>query len=224
MNTPDLSRFRFGKRLSKTAERRLVRLAARGDQNALTEVHDRFQLLVVKHCNRLAGGWMHGSDAEDILSEANVGLVEAIRTFRGGRARFSTWLFLYVRRHVLDYLHARTRLAGPDKKGTTAIDHNVPPGGLPIEASWLSSTETGSGPDETASRDDYAARARGIIATWSSDDQALFRHRVEDDWTFDQLAQFLSTPELRAGGRRTAAPHFHRLLARLRDAIRERIQ
>lgn len=215
----DLRRFRFALPLGRAEETRTIRRAKAGDAEAMTLIHDRFQLLLVRTCSKLAGGWMKGDDADDILSEANLALVRAVHSFTPRRkARFATWLFIVVRRYVLAYLAKRTKLAGPDKAGTSSLSSGDPASRFSeMEPSWAAGLGELAIPGADAEKQETLERMKRTIARWPRRDRQLFTKRVVEGLTFDELAAYL--PPGGPGGRREAAPRFRKLLQRLRSEV-----
>ena len=212
----DLSKFRFAHPLSRAEESRTVRAARAGDAEAYALLYDRFQLVQIRSCRKLARGWMDGDDADDIQSEATLALAEAIQSFKPRKgARFVTWLYFVTRRRVLGYLVKRTKLSGPAKTGTAAMPADT----LPADAdpAWLASRPEEEPPPEAAYRVEIKARIAATLARWSEKDRKLVLRRVEDGWTFDRLGRFL--PPGGPGGRREASPRFRTLLERLRTEV-----
>lgn len=215
----NIAQFRFALPLGRTEETKLIRRARKGDAEAVKLLHSRFQLFLMRTCGKLARGWMAGDDADDIMAEANLGLMEAIRSFAPKKgARFATWLYIVVRRFVLGYLSRRARLSGPEKTGTSSLDALEPGSRVPeTEPSWEAGVAEVLSPGDILANREVIERAVAAIRGWPKRDRQLFTHRVIDGWTFDALAVFL--PPGGPGGRREAAPRYRKLLAKLREEV-----
>lgn len=215
----NITQFRFATPLGRTEETKLIRRARKGDEEAVKLLHSRFQLFLIRTCGKLARGWMAGDDADDIMAEANLGLMEAIRSFTPRKgARFVTWLYIVVRRFVLGYLSRRARLSGPERAGTASLDALEPGSRVPDpEPSWEAGVVELLSPGEILSKREVVERAVAAIKRWPKRDRQLFLHRALDGWTFDTLASFL--PPGGPGGRREAAPRYRQLLAKLREEV-----
>jgi RNA polymerase sporulation-specific sigma factor len=76
----------------------LIEAARRGDQLAFERLLRRYQRLLDAHASRF---YLPGGDDDDIVQEARIGLMKAVRFYRGGRgSSFRTFAGLCVLRHL----------------------------------------------------------------------------------------------------------------------------
>jgi RNA polymerase sporulation-specific sigma factor len=76
----------------------LVEAAQRGDQLAFERLLRRYQLSLDAHASRF---YLPGGDADDIVQEARIGFMKAVRFYRGGRgSSFRTFAELCVSRQL----------------------------------------------------------------------------------------------------------------------------
>lgn len=102
------SRIRKRKVRSLEEERRLVREAQEGSSEALQELIEDKLLFVMK----IAADYRHtGVPFEDLLAEANVGLMQAVRHYDSGKGyRFLTYAVYWIRKAILGSLNKHGRL------------------------------------------------------------------------------------------------------------------
>lgn len=213
----NLSEFRFHHSMDAAEERRLIRAARGGDDDAYVALWNRFQLLVIQLCRKFTGGWIDADDGDDIVSEGNLALREAVLTFKPRRgARLATWLRFILRRRVLAYLEKRAKLAGPDRAGTVPIDTGFAVCEATSEASWWASRPESESPGVSVETADAYKRAMQCIAKWTSRDRRMFLSRVRGT-TFNGLTSYL--PEGTPKGRRNVSAKFAKLCARLRREL-----
>src|SRR5215211_1841165 len=85
----------------------LIEAARRGDQLAFERLLRRYQRLLEAHAFRF---YLPGGDADDILQEAGVGFMKAVRFYRGGRgSSFRTFAELCVARQLASAITAARR-------------------------------------------------------------------------------------------------------------------
>jgi RNA polymerase sigma-32 factor len=94
--------------LDAGTERELVRSFQSGDQRALTQLLTSHLRLVLAMARRYSN---HGAPIEDLVSEGNLGLVEAARRYDESKGtRFGTYASWWVRAHVRRYALANRRI------------------------------------------------------------------------------------------------------------------
>jgi RNA polymerase sporulation-specific sigma factor len=85
----------------------LIEAAQRGDQLAFERLLRRYQRLLDAHASRL---YLPGGDADDIVQEARVGFMKAVRFYRGGAgSSFHTFARLCVSRQLAGAIAAARR-------------------------------------------------------------------------------------------------------------------
>jgi RNA polymerase sporulation-specific sigma factor len=86
----------------------LIKTAQRGDQLAFERLLRRYQRLLDAHASRF---YLPGGDADDIVQEACVGFMKAVRYYHDGRgSSFRTFAELCVSRQLAGAIAAATRV------------------------------------------------------------------------------------------------------------------
>jgi RNA polymerase sigma-70 factor, ECF subfamily len=106
----------------------LVRQVAQGDEQALSELYDRYSRPVYATGVRLLGD---AHLAEDLVQEAFTKVWQAAPSFDPRRARFATWLYRVTRNRAVDL--DRRRRARPQSAGDAPLQ--ILSGGAEPEAS-----------------------------------------------------------------------------------------
>jgi RNA polymerase sigma-32 factor len=106
--------------LDVATEQVLIAKFQKGCQASLQKLLASHLRLVLSMAKRYAG---HGAAMEDLISEGNLGLVEAARRFDAGRGnRFGTYAAWWVRAHVRRYALANRRIvAAPSTRNARRI-------------------------------------------------------------------------------------------------------
>jgi RNA polymerase sigma factor (sigma-70 family) len=131
------------------AERALLAAAQRDDQRAQTELLRRYDPLV--HATLRPMRLPQRVDRDDIVQEARIGLLCAMRAWRPGRAAFPAFAARCIRNRVIMVLNNAGRQKHRILNGAYSLDapiqHIV--GGRRIDASGLASCHElpGAGPD-----------------------------------------------------------------------------
>src|SRR5919106_5226632 len=85
----------------------LIEAAQRGDQLAFERLLRRYQRLLDAHASRF---YLPGGDADDLVQEARIGFLKAVRYYRGGRgSSFRSFAELCVSRRLAGALTAARR-------------------------------------------------------------------------------------------------------------------
>jgi RNA polymerase sporulation-specific sigma factor len=85
----------------------LIEAAQRGDQLAFERLLRRYQRLIDAHASRF---YLPGGDADDLVQEARIGFMKAVRFYRGGRgSSFHTFAELCVSRQLAGAIAAARR-------------------------------------------------------------------------------------------------------------------
>lgn len=92
------------------ADWRLMQRVAEGDQSAVAELYDRFNVLVFQAARQVLNS---RAEAEDAVQEIFVRLWRTADRYDPNRAKLVTWVMLIARRHVIDRL--RRRSVRPDQ-------------------------------------------------------------------------------------------------------------
>ena len=104
-----------------------------GDEQAMSELYDRFVGLVFKAARQVLSS---RAEADDAVQETFVRLWQTADRFDPHRAKLVTWVMLITRRHLIDRL--RRRGARPEQLGLDSAidtlgpvtDEPEPPGGI----------------------------------------------------------------------------------------------
>ena len=91
--------------ISVEQESTLVDRARSGDENALSELVEPLRRPLFAYVYRMV---THRADAEDLMQDVLVRVIESLRTYRG-QARFKTWVFGIATHACLDHLRLRKR-------------------------------------------------------------------------------------------------------------------
>lgn len=87
-----------------TPDNHLARQAQQGDRDAFLELYDRY---LNKVFNRVKSR-VPVQYAEDVTQEIFIAVLRSLDSFEQ-RARFSTWLYTIVNRHIADFYRKRSR-------------------------------------------------------------------------------------------------------------------
>ncbi|HSO73213.1 MAG TPA: RNA polymerase sigma factor [Blastocatellia bacterium] len=91
--------------ISVEQETTLVDRARSGDESALSELVEPLRRPLFAYVYRMV---THRADAEDLMQDVLVRVIESLRTYRG-QARFKTWVFGIATHACLDHLRSRKR-------------------------------------------------------------------------------------------------------------------
>ena len=94
----------------------LVRRAKQYDQEAFTELYDKYFEKIYRYIAVKVGDRM---DAEDITQQVFLKAIKSISSFKWKGFPFSSWLFRIAHNQVVDYLRKKK------KQSTFALDDNV---------------------------------------------------------------------------------------------------
>lgn len=102
---PALQAQEAGRTASEESE--MVRLAQKGDKDALLRILMRYKKLVLQKARSY---FLMGADHEDLVQEGMIGLYEAIRDFNPERqSAFATFAELCVKRQIISAIKAASR-------------------------------------------------------------------------------------------------------------------
>jgi RNA polymerase sigma-70 factor (ECF subfamily) len=147
----------------------LVDAARNGSSDAFGELVDRYRAPVV----RLAYSLTHDPDeAKDIAQDAFLRAYRRLESFRPDRP-FSRWLFVIARNASLDALRRRRRT-----ERLPASDDSVPE----------------LGPEDTAMRNDEAARLRAALDTLPAHYRTVLELYYESGLRYREIAEALGIP------------------------------
>ncbi len=177
----------------RSEEHKLIREAARGDQEAAASIIRHHQQSLYAYMLRMSG---RPDVAEDIVQEAFVRVLTNLDRF-DFRYRFSTWLFTIARRLYLN-----------------AIAKHRPAYDTDMVGSWKSSAASPEAPVE-ADEQQEARRdtLQAALLTLPPDQREVVILFHQHDWPIALIARHLDMPE------GTVKSHLHRGRKRLRTHI-----
>ncbi|HYG57903.1 MAG TPA: sigma-70 family RNA polymerase sigma factor [Symbiobacteriaceae bacterium] len=189
-------------------DEQLVSQAQNGDRAAMCDLMNRYERKTYNLAFRLMG---NHADASDAAQEALVRIYTRIHNFRGDSA-FSTWLFRVVTNTCLDELRRRGRLrhASLDCPMTTD-EGNVARQMLVDEADT---------PIERAERHEVQAAVHRAIQRLPEDYRVVIVMRDLHDYSYQEIAELLSTSLGTVKSRLHRARHALRLIIRATEAAR----
>ena len=89
----------------KEPDYRLMRRVAIGEEDAISELYDRFGALVFKLSMQFLS---NNAEAEDAVQEIFVRLWKTADRFDSRKAKLVTWVMLITRRHLIDRIRRKT--------------------------------------------------------------------------------------------------------------------
>jgi len=151
-------------------ERALITAAAGGDDDAFTEIVQRYQKPLFDLCYRLLGN--HG-DAEDASQETFMKAYKALSKYDPERT-FISWLLAIAYNRCIDQLRRR-RLTW-----------------VGFEALFDRPDRRAPSPEVAAEAGDYAEDVQEALSTLSVKDRAVVVLRYWYDYSYDEIAETLS--------------------------------
>jgi len=144
MNRHNRARWGIGREVRDAGDEDLMGLVARGDEQALSELYDRYSRPVYATGVRLLGD---AQLAEELVQDAFMSVWRSAASFDPARASFATWLYRIARNRATDL--DRRRRARPRPAGEHGL-YAVAGGPRPEEAvdSWDVATALSSIPSE----------------------------------------------------------------------------
>lgn len=110
MNRAIMTTQRLNEMTGYPTDETLARRAQAGDKEAFFGLYDRY---VNKVYNRVRSK-VPPQDVEDVTQEIFIALVRSLDSFKQ-EARFNTWLYTIVNRHIADFYRRRSRRSSPDE-------------------------------------------------------------------------------------------------------------
>ncbi|MFK7959686.1 MAG: RNA polymerase sigma factor [Phycisphaerales bacterium] len=151
----------------------LMHRVSTGDEDAISELYDRFGTLVFK-----VAWQFHPShaEAEDAVHEIFIRLWQTADRFDPRRAKLVTWVMLIARRHLIDRLRRRSARPRP---GT-------------LEDDLIGSTD--AGPDDGSARDEIRKSLTARIEKLSELQRTVIERAYIQGYTLREIAEQLDTP------------------------------
>ena len=180
---------------------RLVERIAKGDQQALADLYDRFSGPLYGTALRVL---RDPAEAQDVVHDAFVTLWEKASTFEVGRGSAFSWAVTLVRNRAIDRVRMRRRRA-------ELLAQSVP-----ADLGYAETSTSASG-GETAELDDEARAIRAAVATLPLEQKRALELAFFSGLTQEEIARKLSEP---LG---TVKARIRRGLIKLRDLVAQRL-
>ena len=136
------------------SDRDLIARMARGDEQALAALYDRFGNLAYSLAFQILG---NGADAEEIESDAFVQAWSSAATFDPARASAGAWLTMITRTRALDRLRSSKRRSQLLEEAAQSTPE--------MEGSALPIASVGPEPDQQAEQSDLRTRVNEALTT-----------------------------------------------------------
>jgi RNA polymerase sigma-70 factor (ECF subfamily) len=180
--------------MSAPTDAELISAIGRGDEHALTALHDRHAVAAFRFVHRMLDDV---GEAEDVVVETFYDVWRVAGRFEA-RASVRTWLFGIARHKALDRLRARGRLA------TDPLDEEEGP---------EIADETTPSPFERLLARETSQRLSDCVDALPDAQREAFWLHVVDGLKLRELSEVLTIPE------NTAATRVHHAKRRLRDCL-----
>ena len=180
---------------------RLVERMARGEQQALAELYDRFSGPLYGTALRVL---RDPAEAQDVVHDTFVTLWEKAATFEISRGSAFAWAVTLVRNRAIDRVRMRRRRA-------ELLSQSVP-----ADLGYAEAPASASG-DESAALDDEARAIRAAVATLPLEQKRALELAFFSGLTQEEIARKLSEP---LG---TVKARIRRGLIKLRDLVAPRL-
>ncbi len=155
----------------------LVRLIARAQPPALSELYDRYNRLVFSLALQMV---TERTAAEEITLDVFHRVWEKAHTYRPAQAKVSTWLVSITRHRAIDWL--RRQKVRPNLNSLRWAD--VPPGALPA----------GNSPEDAAETALRREQVLAAVAQLPPDQQQALAMAYFGGYTHRQIAELLNQP------------------------------
>jgi RNA polymerase sigma-70 factor (ECF subfamily) len=152
----------------------LMHRVARGEEDAVAELYDRFGTLVYKVARQFLPSQ---AEADDAVQEIFVRLWQTAERYDPRRAKLVTWVMLIARRHLIDRI--RRNAVRP---GTTGLDADV--ARAPAEHA----------PDRSAQEDELSRKLRRRIAELPELQRIVIERAYLQGYTLREVSEQLNAP------------------------------
>jgi RNA polymerase sigma-70 factor (ECF subfamily) len=152
----------------------LMHRVARGEEEAVAELYDRFGTLVYKVARQFLPSQ---AEAEDAVQEIFVRLWQTAERYDPRRAKLVTWVMLIARRHLIDRI--RRNAVRP---GTSVLEADV------------SRTSAEHGPDRSAQEDEQRTKLRRRIAELPELQRIVIERAYLQGYTLREVSEQLNAP------------------------------
>ncbi len=168
------------------AETQLLLRARGGDEDAVTELLDRYRVLAR---SKARSYFLLGADRDDVMQEGMIGLYKAIRDFDEARGvPFRSFAEMCVTRQVLTAVRSGTRLKHAPLNSSVSLDQPLDVGTESASLGELIPAALSSDPAATVvSADEMRALQRHFDEVLSDLEQQVLQHHMEGK-SYDEIA------------------------------------
>lgn len=192
--------------LDQLVDGELVRLAARGDQQAFTAIMRKYNRLMF----RSVRGVVHDdAEAQDVVQEAYLRAFTSIGRFRG-EAAVGTWLVRIALHAALDLQRKRGRYI--------RIDDMAEPERMSLDEAMAAQPDASGQPDAMAERGQIGVLLQQAIDSLPPIYRSVFVLRAVEEMSVDNTAACLQVSEA------VVKTRYLRARAMLRDALGARLE
>jgi RNA polymerase sigma-70 factor (ECF subfamily) len=188
----------------------LLQRARDGSPSALGKLLEQLRPLINQHAARLVDNrWQARADQSDLAQMTLVTAAHAFAAFRGvSEGEFIAWLLAILNQHsaTMTRLHVLA-----DKR---SVGREATPLGDDSQAAWQPA-QSGPTPSRLALRSEARTRIEEAIKELPFEQREAVRLRFLDDWSTQQIAEFLDKSE------RAVAGLIRRGLSHLRDSLQD---
>jgi len=151
-------------------EAELISRCQQGDQDALKEIFDRYQIKVY----RIAYGVVrHREDALDIVQEVFIKLYRSIRNFKG-KSNFYTYLYRMAMNTAIDHTRKREK---------------IPPVSLDGEDAFQPAEDPEKGADRILLKKELEGELKAAMEKLPSDQKAVILLREVEGLSYQEIAE-----------------------------------
>lgn len=111
-----------GKPLCELSDEEVVALAKAGDSVAFEHIIVRYRNFVYKKAKKF---FLIGSDEDDLIQEGMIGLYEAVKNFKDGKASFQSFAGICVKRQMISAIKSATRNKHKPLNSYISLDKNI---------------------------------------------------------------------------------------------------
>ena len=165
------------------SDRDLVARMARGDEQALAALYDRFGNLAYSLAFHILG---NAADAEEIVTDAFVQAWSSAASFDPARASVPAWLSVITRTRALDRLRSSKRRSHLLEQAAQTTPE--------MEGSALPIASVGPSPDQHAEQSDLRARVNQTLATLPENQRKVLELAFFAGLSHSEIAAALNEP------------------------------
>ncbi|MFO0982966.1 MAG: sigma-70 family RNA polymerase sigma factor [Planctomycetota bacterium] len=152
-----------------------VAAAAHGDPIASRRIVESFRLPIFRILFRMVGG-RYREDLDDYVQDLFVKIFRNLQQFDASRARFSTWIYTFVKNYAIDLLKR-------PRRAIVSLDDGLRP-------TWDPPAPESTPPHELLDRE-LSDRIAGAIAMLSEEQRLVFVLREYEGLDYETIAEIL---------------------------------